>query len=90
MCQTLWQNETAHYESEELSSSHIHQMQKPTQKSGKPIWVSGTVNSRSMDRLARYGSGWIPWGDDAADVKEDLRGREPQLPHEAAIRLSSE
>jgi alkanesulfonate monooxygenase SsuD/methylene tetrahydromethanopterin reductase-like flavin-dependent oxidoreductase (luciferase family) len=33
-----------------------------------PIWVSGTVNGRSMDRLARYGSGWIPWGDDAADV----------------------
>ena len=43
-------------------------MPKPTQPGGVPIWVSGTVNGRSMDRLARYGSGWIPWGDDAADV----------------------
>ena len=68
VCQTLWRNETANYESDELSFSHIHQMPKPTQAGGVPIWVSGTVNGRSMDRLARYGSGWIPWGDDAADV----------------------
>jgi probable F420-dependent oxidoreductase len=68
VCQTLWRNETANYETDELSFSHIHQMPKPTQPGGVPIWVSGTVNGRSMDRLARYGSGWIPWGDDAADV----------------------
>jgi probable F420-dependent oxidoreductase len=68
VCQTLWRNETANYESDELSFSHIHQMPKPTQPGGVPIWVSGTVNGRSMDRLARYGSGWIPWGDDAVDV----------------------
>jgi probable F420-dependent oxidoreductase len=68
VCQTLWRNETANYESGELSFSHIHQMPKPTQPGGVPIWVSGTVNGRSMDRLARYGSGWIPWGDDAVDV----------------------
>ena len=68
VCQTLWRNETASYESEELTFSHIHQMPKPTQPGGVPIWVSGTVNGRSMDRLARYGAGWIPWGDDAADV----------------------
>jgi len=68
VCQTLWRNETANYESDELSFSHIHQMPKPTQPGGVPIWVSGTVNGRSMDRLARYGSGWIPLGDDAADV----------------------
>jgi probable F420-dependent oxidoreductase len=68
VCQALWRNETASYDSDELSFSHIHQMPKPTQPGGVPIWVSGTVNGRSMDRLARYGSGWIPWGDDAADV----------------------
>jgi hypothetical protein len=25
-----------------------------------------------MDRLARYGSGWIPWGDDADDIEGGL------------------
>src|SRR5580704_14233033 len=72
VCQTLWRNESAHYESDELSFSHIHQMPKPTQAGGIPIWVSGTVNSRSMDRLARFGSGWIPWGDDSADIERGM------------------
>lgn len=61
-------------------------MPKPTQPGGVPIWTSGTVNSRSMDRLAAYGSGWIPWGDDAADIERGIermrravsdRGRDP-------------
>jgi probable F420-dependent oxidoreductase len=87
VCQTLWQNPTASYDSQELSFTNIHQMPKPTQPGGIPIWVSGTVNPRSMDRLARYGSGWIPWGDDAADIEVGItrmraavaeRGRDPE------------
>jgi probable F420-dependent oxidoreductase len=87
VCQALWQNQTAHYESGELTFENIHQMPKPLQSGGVPIWVSGTVNSRSMDRLARYGSGWIPWGDDAADIEAGIthmrravadRGRDPE------------
>jgi probable F420-dependent oxidoreductase len=86
VCQALWREQTASYDSDELSFSHIHQMPKPTQPGGVPIWVSGTVNGRSMDRLTRYGSGWIPWGDDAADVAGGIarmqaavadRGRDP-------------
>lgn len=68
VCQTLWRNERAEYSSGDLAFSHIHQMPKPLQPGGVPIWVSGTVQPRSMERLARYGSGWIPWGDDAADL----------------------
>ncbi len=86
VCQALWRNQVAGYESSELSFSNIHQMPKPLQPGGVPIWVSGTVNNRSMDRLARFGSGWIPWGDDAADIEAGIarmrtavadRGRDP-------------
>ncbi len=72
VCQTLWRDRTATYQSDELSFAGIHQMPKPTQPGGVPVWVSGTVNPGSMDRLARYGSGWIPWGDDAADIEGGL------------------
>ena len=72
VCQTIWGNSTASYESDELSFRNIHQMPKPVQLGGVPIWVSGTVNDRAMDRLARYGSGWIPWGDDAADIETGI------------------
>jgi probable F420-dependent oxidoreductase len=86
VCQLLWREQTASYKSDELTFDNIHQMPKPTQDGGVPIWVSGTINDRSMERLARYGSGWIPWGDDAADVEAGIakmraavssKGRDP-------------
>jgi probable F420-dependent oxidoreductase len=86
VCQTLWRNGSANYESNELSFSRIHQMPKPVRPGGVPIWVSGTVNDRSMDRLVKFGEGWIPWGPDADDIKDGIarmrsavsaRGRDP-------------
>ncbi|MEC8986165.1 MAG: TIGR03619 family F420-dependent LLM class oxidoreductase [Actinomycetota bacterium] len=68
VCQLLWADQVADYESPELSFSAIHAMPKPIQKPGVPIWVGGTVNKRSMTRLAKFGSGWIPWGPDASDI----------------------
>jgi len=68
VCQTLWREQSAAYESPELSFDRIHQMPKPPQAGGIPVWVSGTVNARSMQRLTRFGSGWIPWGPDAEDI----------------------
>jgi probable F420-dependent oxidoreductase len=68
VCQTLWRDQTARYDADGLAFDKIHLMPKPRQPGGVPIWVSGTVNARAMARLARFGSGWIPWGDDAEDV----------------------
>jgi probable F420-dependent oxidoreductase len=86
VCQILWREQTATYSSDELSFENIHLMPKPLQSGGVPIWVSGTVNPRAMDRLARFGSGWIPWGDDAKEIDRGVarmsqamndRGRDP-------------
>jgi probable F420-dependent oxidoreductase len=86
VCRELWSNPTVSYRSPELEFDRIHQAPKPRQPGGVPIWVSGTVNRRSMDRLARFGVGWIPWGDDAADIATGIarmrremaaRGRTP-------------
>tara|TARA_B100000686_G_C16795538_1_gene982022 strand:+ start:89 stop:1018 length:930 start_codon:yes stop_codon:yes gene_type:complete len=73
VCQLLWDESAADYVSPELSFASIHAMPKPIQKPGVPIWVSGTVNSRSMTRLARFGSGWIPWGPDAVDLRNGIK-----------------
>ena len=54
-----------------IRSSAIHQMPKPGDGT-VPIWVSGTVQPRSMQRLARFGDGWIPWGDDAARLPDSI------------------
>lgn len=62
VCQSLWTEQRSSYHSAELSFDNIHQMPKPVQSQGVPIWVSGTVNDAVARRLARFGTGWIPWG----------------------------
>ncbi len=68
VCQRLWQDNEVSYTSPALSFDRIHQMPKPRQPGGVPIWVSGTVNRAVARRLARFGTGWIPWGEDARDI----------------------
>lgn len=63
MCRRLWTEPAV-----QLPTGPVHQMPKPVQPGGVPIWVSGrSTNSRVVERVVRFGSGWIPWGDDAAD-----------------------
>jgi probable F420-dependent oxidoreductase len=66
--QTLWREQRATYHSVELDFEAIHQMPKPVQPGGVPVWIGGSVNRRVVRRLARFGSGWIPWGPAANDV----------------------
>ncbi|MFC5745660.1 TIGR03619 family F420-dependent LLM class oxidoreductase [Actinomadura rugatobispora] len=68
VCQTLWRDTQATYSSPDLHFENIHMMPKPFQTGGVPIWISGTLNPRVIKRLARFGTGWIPWGPDAADL----------------------
>jgi probable F420-dependent oxidoreductase len=60
--QALWRDNPASFESAGLHVTDIHCLPKPAQPGGVPIWVSGTLNSRVISRVVRYGSGWIPWG----------------------------
>jgi probable F420-dependent oxidoreductase len=72
VCQTLWREPRAGVGLPGLSFDAIHMMPKPRQPGGVPIWVSGRVNERVARRLARFGSGWIPWGEDAANLAESI------------------
>jgi probable F420-dependent oxidoreductase len=73
VCQTLWREQRAAFDSPWLRFEAIHMMPKPLQPSGVPLWISGTVNPRVVSRLARFGTGWIPWGLAAADVATGIR-----------------
>lgn len=85
VCRTFWTQERASYRSEELNFDHIHMMPKPLQPGNLvPIWVSGTFNPRVVTRLARFGSGWIPWGDAAADLTASVPRMKDALAREGA------
>ncbi len=68
ICRALWTEERASHLGPTTAFDGIHAQPKPVADRGVPIWVSGTVNHRTARRLATFGSGWIPWGDDRADV----------------------
>ena len=69
LCQRLWREPVV----DMPGVGPIHQMPKPVQAGGVPIWVSGrSTNRRVLDRVARFGSGWIPWGDDAKDPRPGI------------------
>lgn len=72
VCTELWTQPTARYASDELSFDRIHMMPKPLQPGGVPLWISGTVNARVVDRLCRFGLRWIPWGDDAGALEQSI------------------
>lgn len=87
VCQTLWSQESASFQSDDLSFEGIHCNPKPLQQGGVPFWISGTLNKNVLRRIGRFGAGWIPWGDDAIDptagiarVREalDAAGRSPE------------
>ncbi|MBW8487490.1 TIGR03619 family F420-dependent LLM class oxidoreductase [Actinomadura parmotrematis] len=68
VCRVLWSERRASYDSPGLRFEGVHMMPKPVRDGGVPVWVSGTVNPRVVRRVARFGAGWIPWGDAARDV----------------------
>ncbi len=72
VCRALWTQTRASYASPELTFDGIHQMPKPVQPGGIPIWVSGTVNNAVARRIARFKAGWIPWGADLADPARSI------------------
>jgi probable F420-dependent oxidoreductase len=67
VCQKLWRERAAAHRSPDLNFEKIHCMPKPLQPGGVPLWISGTLNPTVLRRIARFGSGWIPWGSDARD-----------------------
>jgi probable F420-dependent oxidoreductase len=70
--QNVWRNTPADHSSPHLTFQRIYCVPQPKQPGGVPIWVSGTINPRTLRRLARFGSGWIPWGDDIRDPAAGL------------------
>ncbi len=72
ICQTLWRERRAAFSSPELQFEAIHQMPKPLQPGGVPIWISGTIRDTTVRRLIRFGARWIAWGRDDGDMTESL------------------
>ena len=67
VCQTLWRDSPAYYSSPTLTFGPAYSFPHPAQPGGVPLWVSGRINPAVVRRVARFATGWMPWGDDMLD-----------------------
>ena len=55
----IWTQDVASYHGEFVNFDNIWSWPKPVQKPHPPIFIGGDA-SRTLDRVMRYGDGWIP------------------------------
>ena len=67
VCRQLWNQPVVDGQFGTLTFDRVHAMPKPVQAGGVPVWVSGRATPRTAARVAEFGVGWIPWGDDVTD-----------------------
>jgi probable F420-dependent oxidoreductase len=59
-CRVLWRDSPAAFASEHVSFEKIWCEPRPLQPGGIPVWFSGTLLKRNVERIVRWGDGWIP------------------------------
>ncbi len=78
VCRALWSQTPASVRTSTISFDDIYCEPKPVRPAGIPILVAGTLSERNVERIVRWGDGWIPimgaTGDDIAAGIVQLRG----------------
>ena len=84
----IWTQENAEYHGELVDFDPLWSWPKPVQKPHPPVIVGGNA-ARTLDRVVRYGDGWMPivgrgadFGDRIAELRRlaEAAGRDPGIP----------
>ncbi|MCW2941013.1 MAG: putative F420-dependent oxidoreductase [Actinomycetia bacterium] len=94
-CRALWRDSPASFTSGTVTFTDLWCEPRPVQPGGIPLWVSGNLHPNNLDRLTRWGDGWIPlMGETIAGTAAGVRtlraaftaaGRDP---HELRVQAS--
>lgn len=72
-CRALWAPGPASFISPTIELERIWCDPKPVQPGGPPVWFSGTLGRRNVNRVVELGSGWIPiMGATPSDVRDGV------------------
>lgn len=59
-CTALWSDAPASYDADGAHVTDVWCRPAPPQPGGVPIWIGGALHQRNLDRVVRFGRGWIP------------------------------
>ena len=59
-CTALWSEGSAAYDVDGTHVTDIWCRPAPQQPGGVPFWIGGELHRRNLDRVVRFGRGWIP------------------------------
>lgn len=66
-CKALWKGGPTNFSSPRLEFDGVYCHPTPVQPDGVPFWIGGRLHARNLERLMRFGSGWIP----SVDARRD-------------------
>jgi len=58
-CRELWTGSPSSFHSDSVTFDDVYSHPQPFQER-LPVWIGGSVQRRSIDRIRRLGDGWIP------------------------------
>jgi probable F420-dependent oxidoreductase len=70
-CSALWTGGPVDVDMATVQFEGIHCHPRPVSDAGVPFWIGGTLTERNLDRIVRWGSGWIPAPVDGPDTVAD-------------------
>ncbi|HZB19853.1 MAG TPA: TIGR03619 family F420-dependent LLM class oxidoreductase [Blastococcus sp.] len=66
-CHALWTGGPVDVDTTTVRFQGIHCRPRPVGEGGVPFWIGGKLTDRNLDRVVRWGSGWIPAPVDGPD-----------------------
>ena len=77
-CTAMWAETPTTYSGHVVELDDVFCVPRPHHPTGIPLLVAGTLSARNVERIVRWGAGWIPImgasGDDVASGVAQLRG----------------
>jgi probable F420-dependent oxidoreductase len=70
-CAALWTGGPVDVDTATVQFEGIHCHPRPVSDAGVPFWIGGKLTDRNLDRIVRWGSGWIPAPVDGPDAVAD-------------------
>jgi len=64
-CHAIWTDSPASFSSETVAFEALHCEPRPLQPGGPPIWFGAALGPKTIDRITRFGAGWMPIVPDA-------------------------